>query len=70
VSETYANIAGPAGAPTGLGLVRGPETAPTANMTTQNRQSLAASNDAKWGRLSHAPEGCDCGCCDLTRSAN
>jgi hypothetical protein len=69
VSETYANIAGASGVPTGLGLVRGPESAPTANMTTPNRATTAAANDAKWDRLANTPDPCYCGCCDMTRSA-
>jgi hypothetical protein len=69
MSETYTNVAGPAGAPTGLGLVRGPESAPTANMITPNRASVAAANNAKWGNKGNTPDPCFCGCCDITRSA-
>jgi hypothetical protein len=69
VSETYANVAGASGVPTGLGLVRGPESAPTANLTTPNRATTAAANNAKWGHKGTTPDPCDCGCCDMTRSA-
>lgn len=68
MSKTYENVTS-SGGPTGLGLSRGPESAPTANMTTANRATKAKANEAAFGGKSTSPDPCDCGCCDMTRSA-
>ena len=55
--------------PTGLGLVRGPESANPAGTPLAPRRVRAAANNAAFGGKSTSPDPCDCGCCDMTRSA-
>ena len=51
--------------PTGLGLIRGPETADAPGSPLPNRAARAAQNDAKAVK-GEVSDPCYCGCCDMT----
>ena len=56
--------------PTGLGLVRGVESADPAGTPLPNREVRAAANDSKFGVYSQQPNPCMCGCCNTVTSAH
>jgi len=51
--------------PTGLGLVRGIESADQAGTSIGNRVAFAKKNDAK-AIKGETSDPCYCGCCDMT----
>jgi len=54
--------------PTGLGLVRGPESADLPGGPVTNRATWAKMNDAKAVK-GEVSDPCYCGCCDMTDKA-
>jgi hypothetical protein len=51
--------------PTGLGLVRGVESADQAGTPLGNRQARSAANDRMYGGMGNIPDPCYCGCCKM-----